>query len=68
MRMDPLIMAELNNLTLYKLMTTFEKVMERFVKNENEAKHTVIQYPFTIEEEQEQISKSYQIKAYHCFY
>lgn len=47
--------AELNNLTLYKLMMTFEKVMERFHKNENEVKHTVIQYPFTIETEQERI-------------
>lgn len=47
--------GELNNLTLYKLMTTFEKVMERFHKNENEVKHTVVQYPFTIEEEQERI-------------
>ena len=48
--------GELNNLTLYKLMTTFEKVMERFRKNENEVKHTVVQYPFTIEDEQERIS------------
>jgi segregation and condensation protein A len=47
--------GELNNLTLYKLMTSFEKVMERFHKNENEVKHTVVQYPFTIEEEQERI-------------
>jgi len=47
--------GELNNLTLYKLMTSFEKVMERFHKNETEVKHTVVQYPFTIEEEQERI-------------
>ncbi|MEP7170301.1 MAG: segregation/condensation protein A [Bacteroidota bacterium] len=48
--------GELNNLTLYKLMMTFEKVMERFRKNENEVKHTVVQYPFTIEDEQERIN------------
>ncbi|HKR07410.1 MAG TPA: segregation/condensation protein A [Bacteroidia bacterium] len=47
--------GELNNLTLYKLMMTFEKVMERFRKNENEVKHTVVQYPFTVEDEQERI-------------
>jgi segregation and condensation protein A len=48
--------GELNNLTLYKLMTTFEKVMERFKKNENEVKHTVVQFPFTLEEEQNRIN------------
>lgn len=47
--------SELNNLTLYKLMMTFEKVMERFRKNENDLKHTVVKYPFTIEDEQERI-------------
>jgi segregation and condensation protein A len=48
--------GELNNLTLYKLMTTFEKVMERFKKNENEVKHTVVQFPFNLEEEQNRIN------------
>ena len=48
--------AELNNLTLYKLMMTFEKVMERYRQKEKETKHIVIQFPFTVEEEQEKIT------------
>lgn len=46
--------SELNNLTLYKLMMTFEKLMERFKLEEN-AKHTIVRYPYTIEEESEHI-------------
>jgi segregation and condensation protein A len=45
---------ELNNLTLFKLLMTFEKVMQRFKKNE-ESKHTIIQYPYTIEEESNRV-------------
>jgi segregation and condensation protein A len=47
--------AELNTLTLYKLMMTFEKVMERFHKKENEVKHTVIAPPYTIDDEKAKI-------------
>lgn len=47
--------AELNNLTLYKLMMSFEKVMERFKKAEADVKHTVLQFPYTVEEESEKI-------------
>lgn len=46
--------AELNNLTLFKLMMTFEKIMERFKREEN-SRHTVIKYPYTLEEEKEKI-------------
>lgn len=46
--------SELNNLTLFKLMMTFEKVMERFKREEN-SKHTVVQFPYTLEEEKEKI-------------
>jgi segregation and condensation protein A len=59
--------AELNNLTLYKLMMTFENVMERFRKNENELKHTVVQYPFTIEDEQERIQTLIKLKPTIAF-
>lgn len=46
--------AELNNLTLFKLMMTFEKVMQRFKKME-EVRHTVIQYPYTLDEERDRV-------------
>ncbi len=46
--------SELNSLTLYKLMMTFEKVMERF-KRQEESRHTIVRYPYTIEEEKEKM-------------
>lgn len=48
--------AELNSLTLYKLMMTFEKVMERFHKKENEVTHTVVAPPYTIDDEKVKIT------------
>lgn len=48
--------AELNSLTLYKLMMTFEKVMERFHKKENEVIHTVVTPPYTIDDEKVKIT------------
>jgi len=46
--------SELNTLTLYRLMMTFEKVMEKF-KREQETRHTIVRYPYTVEEESEKI-------------
>ncbi len=46
--------AELNTLTLFKLMTTFEKIMERFKRHE-ETRHTILRYPYKIDEEKEKI-------------
>lgn len=42
--------AELHTLTLFKLLRAFEKVMNRFEIEKNRPKHTVIKYPYTIEE------------------
>lgn len=41
--------GELNYLTLYKLIATFEKVMNRFADSQNKVIHTVVQYPYTID-------------------
>ena len=46
---------ELQDLSLYKLMRVFEKVMVRFEEEQNRPKHTIIQYPYTIEEQREVI-------------
>jgi segregation and condensation protein A len=40
---------ELNNLTLFKLLETYQKVIERFNRETSKPKHTVIQYPYTIQ-------------------
>jgi len=45
--------AELHTLTLYKLMRAFEKTMRRFEEEKNRSKHTITQYPYTIEQEKE---------------
>ena len=40
--------SELNTLSLYRLMRAFERVMGRF-KEEEERKHNIIRYPYSIE-------------------
>lgn len=40
---------ELNNLTLFKLLETYQKVIDRFNKEASKPKHTVIQYAYTIQ-------------------
>lgn len=46
--------GELDNLTLYRLLTSFEKVMERF--RDHERRHRVYQYPYTVEELKDHIT------------
>ena len=41
--------AELQDVTVFKLMTVFEKVMKRFEAEKNKPVHQVIQFPYTIE-------------------
>ncbi|RAW03040.1 segregation and condensation protein A [Pseudochryseolinea flava] len=41
--------AELQDVTIFKLMTVFEKVLKRFEAEKNKPVHQVIQYPYTIE-------------------
>jgi segregation and condensation protein A len=41
--------AELQDVTIYKLMMVFEKVMKRHEADKNKPVHQVIQYPFTVE-------------------
>jgi segregation and condensation protein A len=41
--------AELQDVTVFKLMGIFEKVMKRFEAEKNKPVHQVIQYPYTVE-------------------
>ncbi len=41
--------AELQDVTVFKLMTVFEKVIRRFEAEKNKPVHQVIQFPYTIE-------------------
>jgi segregation and condensation protein A len=46
---------ELQDLSLYRIMRVFDKVMTRFEEEQNRPKHTVIQYPYSIEEQRDVI-------------
>lgn len=41
--------SELQDITIFKLMTVFEKVLKRFEAAKNKPVHQVIQYPYTME-------------------
>jgi segregation and condensation protein A len=42
--------TEIQSITLFKLMKTFEKVMQRMQERNNRPMHTVVQYNYTMEE------------------
>lgn len=41
--------AELQDVTVFKLMTVFEKVMRRHTADKNRPVHQIIQYPYTVD-------------------
>lgn len=45
--------AEMQDLDLYKLLKVFQKVMTKYSSRTDETKHTVIQYPYTIEQQKD---------------
>jgi len=48
---------ELASFNLYKLMMVYEKVMYRYSHRAEEVKHTVLKYPYTIEQQKKSISQ-----------
>jgi segregation and condensation protein A len=44
--------AELENLTLYKLLQAFKRVMERYEDAKRHPVHTIVKYTYTVQEEQ----------------
>lgn len=47
---------ELASLDLYKLMMTYERIMNKYDIRSKEVKHTVVQYPYTIEKQKQIIA------------
>jgi segregation and condensation protein A len=47
--------AELQDIDLYKLLKVYERVLKRFEEEKNKPIHTVVQYPYTIENQKEYI-------------
>ncbi len=46
---------ELSEISLYKLMMVHERVMKNYLNRSEEVKHTVVQYPYTIEKQKKAI-------------
>lgn len=46
---------ELASFDLYKLMMTYERMMDKYELRNREVKHTVVQYPYTIEKQKQVI-------------
>jgi segregation and condensation protein A len=58
---------ELQDLSLYKLMRVFDKVMHRFEEEQSRPKHTVLTYPYTIEEQRDYILRVIEEKQQVAF-
>jgi len=46
---------ELAEISLYKLMMVYDRLMKRYINRSEEVTHTVIQYPYTIEQQKKAI-------------
>ena len=42
---------------MFKLISAYQRVLQRFENAQLELKHTVVQYPFTVEDEKEKVFK-----------
>ncbi|WP_317173901.1 segregation and condensation protein A [Pontibacter aquaedesilientis] len=58
---------ELQDLSLYKLMRVFDKVMNRYEEEQNRPKHTVLTYPYTIEDQRDYIMRTLEGKQQVAF-
>jgi segregation and condensation protein A len=47
--------SELQDLDLYKLLKSYEKVITRFINESNKPAHRIVQFPYTVEEQKEYI-------------
>jgi len=47
---------ELTSFDLYKLMKVYDRLMNNYLNKSNEVKHTVVQYPYTIEQQKQAIA------------
>lgn len=54
---------ELSSLNLYRMMITYERLMKRYMEQSQEVKHTVVQYPYTIEQQKMMIAELLNINS-----
>jgi len=48
---------ELSDISLYKLMMVYERMMGNYTRRSEQVTHTIVQHPYTIEKQKEAISK-----------
>jgi len=53
----PLPGEELSEINLYKLMVVYGRVLKRYMNRSEEVTHTVVQYPYTIEQQKKAIEE-----------
>jgi segregation and condensation protein A len=54
---------ELSDLTLYRLMLVYERLMKKYQSRSETVTHTVVQYPYTIEEQKKMVSQLLEINS-----
>jgi segregation and condensation protein A len=59
--------AELQDVTVFKLMAIFEKVIRRFEAEKNKPVHQVIQYPYTVEGQKQYLLEELSTKTRIAF-
>lgn len=59
--------AEMESLDLYKILQVYLKVMKRFEFAQQRPKHTIIMYPYTIDEQKNYILEQIQAQNYLSF-
>ena len=62
-----LVDIELESLTLFKLLKTFTKLMEKYENRQNRTYHEIVRYPYTIEDQQFYIVKAIRKKGKSSF-
>ena len=60
--------AELQDLDLYKLLKAFEKAMDTYIAESDQPVHTLVQFPYTIENQKEYILNELQNKFFLIIY
>ena len=54
--------SEMQDIDLYKLLKVYQKVMSKFAVRSDETTHTVIQYPYTIEQQKDFVLEKISLK------
>jgi segregation and condensation protein A len=54
--------AELQDITVFKLMAVFEKVLKRFEASKNKPVHQIIQYPYTVDGQKNMLIERLSVK------